>query len=230
MIPKLSVADGKYTFSVPDDDYRVHVERYGEPWVIIKDGHHAVAALVMELEELRGYVAEQQDAEEQRKSVFNLATFFEGRRAWSIETFGPANIYKRVVAHIRKELLEIEAKPDDLEEWIDVALMAMDGAWRAAGADGDGFVAALIAKAAKNVERSWPDWRTMDPDVPIEHVRSRELIDIAAAHAVLHPDGHCTCHGENTCAWCLAHCLGCGIRIAESCQECASRARAVGSP
>jgi hypothetical protein len=31
MIEKLSVADGKYTFSVPDGDWRVHVERGGEP-------------------------------------------------------------------------------------------------------------------------------------------------------------------------------------------------------
>ena len=247
MIPKLSVADGKYIFFIPDGDWRVHIERFGQPLMVIESGHHAVAALVMELEELRGYVAEQQEAEEHQKRAFSLAAFFETRKAWSIETFGPAYIYKRVVAHIRKELLEIEAKPDDLEEWVDVALMAMDGAWRAAGADGDGFVAALLAKAAKNMKRTWPDWRTMNQDAPIEHVRSRELVDIAAgeplflpggsdafcetlADDMLHPDGRCDCRGEGTCAWCLAHCLGCGIRIDESCQECASRARAVGSP
>jgi len=173
MIEKLSVADGKYTFSVPDGDWRVHVERGGEPWVVIEAGHKAVAALVMELEDLRRSTAPRR---------FDLASFFEERKEWSRETFGPAYIWKRVVAHIRKELAEIEAKPDDLEEWIDVVLIAMDGAWRAAGADGDGFIAALVAKAAKNMKRTWPDWRTMDPEAPIEHVG--EPVDTSGVDAV----------------------------------------------
>jgi hypothetical protein len=141
--------------------------------VVIEAGHKAVAALVMELEDLRRSTAPRR---------FDLASFFEERKEWSRETFGPAYIWKRVVAHIRKELVEIEAKPDDLEEWIDVVLIAMDGAWRAAGADGDGFIAALVAKAAKNMKRTWPDWRTMDPEAPIEHVG--EPVDTSGVDAV----------------------------------------------
>lgn len=46
---RISVADGKYEFIIPSDDWRVHVLRYGEPWIKIESGHNAVAALMSEL-------------------------------------------------------------------------------------------------------------------------------------------------------------------------------------
>lgn len=95
-----------------------------------------------------------------------LAAFYDAKIAWSIATFGPGDRHAGILAHIRLELDEIAAKPDDLEEWIDVVLLAMDGAARAAGADGRAFVDALVAKDAKNRARSWPDWRTLEPGVP----------------------------------------------------------------
>ena len=107
----------------------------------------------------------------------NFSTSFCLRRhmrraiAFSLATFGPGDRSAGVVAHIRKELLEIEAKPDDLEEWIDVAILAFDGAWRA-GYTADEIVAALAAKQAKNEARTWPDWRTASPDALIEHVKA----------------------------------------------------------
>ena len=72
--------------------------------------------------------------------------------------------------HIRKELLEIEAAPNDLAEWIDVVILAFDGAWRT-GATPEQIVRALIAKQYKNETRKWPDWRTADPSKAIEHER-----------------------------------------------------------
>lgn len=103
---------------------------------------------------------------------FDLLEFYARRAEWSAQTFGPGDRAKGVVAHIRKELVEIEAKPSDLEEWVDLVFLAMDGAWRSAGADGPRFVAALQAKHAKNAARTWPDRRTAGPDQPIEHVRT----------------------------------------------------------
>lgn len=53
---KIAVEDGKYTFVFGPDDYRVHVLRFGEPWMVIERGGKAVLALmhrVEELEELR---------------------------------------------------------------------------------------------------------------------------------------------------------------------------------
>lgn len=98
--------------------------------------------------------------------------FFDAKLAWSIETFGPGDRAKGVVAHIRKELAEVEATPQSLDEWCDIVLLAMDGAARSAGADGDRFVRRLRDKQRRNTERRWPDWRLASPDVAIEHDRS----------------------------------------------------------
>jgi hypothetical protein len=53
------------------------------------------------------------------------------QRDFSLRTFGPGQRTHGVLDHIRKELAEIEAKPADLTEWVDVILLALDGAWRA---------------------------------------------------------------------------------------------------
>lgn len=99
---------------------------------------------------------------------------------FSQRTFGPGVRTAGVVDHIRKELREIEAKPHDLSEWIDVVILGFDGAWRA-GYSPKEIVAALEAKQAKNEARQWPDWRTAAPDKAIEHVRSDSPADPAAS-------------------------------------------------
>lgn len=72
---------------------------------------------------------------------------------------------------ITKELDEIRADPDDLGEWVDVIILAFDGAWRH-GWEPDQIIAAIKAKQAKNEARTWPDWRTMSADQAIEHDRT----------------------------------------------------------
>lgn len=59
-----------------------------------------------------------------------IIEYLRRQRAWSQRTFGPGNRTATIVAHIRKELAEIEAKPDDLSEWIDVMILAFEGAMR----------------------------------------------------------------------------------------------------
>jgi hypothetical protein len=93
------------------------------------------------------------------------------QREWSARTFGPGSRTKGVVDHIRKELAEIEAAPLDLSEWIDVAILAFDGAWRA-GYNPNEIIDMLRTKQARNESRTWPDWRTAAPDKAIEHVRA----------------------------------------------------------
>lgn len=92
------------------------------------------------------------------------------QRQWSERTFGPGTRTKGVVEHIRKELKEIEADPSDIEEWIDVVILALDGAWRA-GAEPQQIIDTLLGKQAKNEARTWPDWTTFGEDQAIEHVR-----------------------------------------------------------
>ncbi|WP_175783719.1 dATP/dGTP pyrophosphohydrolase domain-containing protein [Burkholderia ambifaria] len=101
--------------------------------------------------------------------AFDMHAFLRRQRAFSARTFGPGRLTARVCDHIRKELTEVEAAPDDLREWIDVILLGLDGAWRT-GATPEQITAALAAKLTTNEGRVWPDWRTCDPDRAIEHV------------------------------------------------------------
>jgi protein-tyrosine-phosphatase len=104
---------------------------------------------------------------------FDLVAHLHRQRAFSERTFGPGARTKGVVDHIRKELTEIEADPTDIMEWVDVIILAFDGAWRA-GWEPEAIVAAIVAKQTRNEGRAWPDWRTADPDKAIEHDRSAE--------------------------------------------------------
>ncbi len=97
----------------------------------------------------------------------------ERQRAFSRAAFGPGKRTLGVLDHIRKELAEIEANPDDLGEWVDVIILAFDGAWRA-GWEPDEIINAVKAKQARNEQRTWPDWRTMSEDKAIEHDRTTD--------------------------------------------------------
>lgn len=102
--------------------------------------------------------------------AFDFAVHLQQQRDWSLRTFGPGTRTNGILDHIRKELREIESAPHDLEEWIDVVILALDGAWRA-GAMPAKIIETLRAKQAKNMARQWPDWRTSDPDKAIEHTK-----------------------------------------------------------
>jgi len=103
----------------------------------------------------------------------DLVSHLYDQRAFSERTFGPGARTEGVVDHIRKELNEILADPADLVEWIDVVLLALDGAWRT-GASPEQVAAALKAKLEKNMARKWPDWRVVGQGKAIEHDRSAD--------------------------------------------------------
>ena len=102
---------------------------------------------------------------------FDLLAHLQRQREWSGQTFGPGARTAGVIDHIRKELREIEADPADISEWIDVTILALDGAWRA-GYQPQDIIDALVAKQTKNEGRVWPDWRTAPVDQAIEHERA----------------------------------------------------------
>jgi hypothetical protein len=101
---------------------------------------------------------------------FDLRLYILTQIAWSLKTFGPEERTAGLVDHIKKELKEVEATPHDLEEWIDIVILALDGAWRA-GHSSEQIIAQLVDKQAENRARAWPDWRTAEPGKAIEHVR-----------------------------------------------------------
>lgn len=95
------------------------------------------------------------------------------QREWSVNTFGPGQRTAGVVDHITKELREVLDAPDDLSEWADIIILALDGAQRT-GADPQAIIDAVVAKQARNEARVWPDWRTQDPNKAIEHDRAAD--------------------------------------------------------
>ena len=103
--------------------------------------------------------------------TFDFIAHLDTQRAFSEQTFGPGARAAGVIDHIRKELREIEASPSDLEEWIDVIILACDGAWRQ-GYSSQTIARVLQEKLAKNMKRQWPDWRTAPEGKAIEHVRT----------------------------------------------------------
>ncbi len=98
-----------------------------------------------------------------------IVEFLTDEAEFSARTYGPGERTAGIIEHIKKELVEIETDPDDLIEWIDVAILAFDGA-RRRGFTPREIAEALERKLAINKDRTWADWRTAG-DGPIEHVR-----------------------------------------------------------
>ncbi len=135
--------------------------------------HKAMIAEVRAAQEKARAAEERACAAEQAVAsgpVHDLVAHLHRQRAFSERTFGPGARTRGVLDHIAKELAEIAEHPGDLEEWIDVVLLAFDGAWRSGHAP-EQIAAALTAKQAKNEGRTWPDWRTAPADQAIEHER-----------------------------------------------------------
>ncbi|HCU64589.1 MAG TPA: DUF550 domain-containing protein [Rheinheimera sp.] len=100
---------------------------------------------------------------------------------FSLKAFGPALRTGGIIDHIGKELKEVAENPHDLSEWIDIAMLALDGAWRHAVRGGrthediaQEVAAVLQVKLVKNENRTWPDWRLLSEDKAIEHDRTGE--------------------------------------------------------
>ena len=72
---------------------------------------------------------------------------------WAEETF-PQRTNHSILTHLRRELDEIEASPDKLEEWADAMLLFMHGL-RERGFDMHLLTVALETKFEINKKRKW---------------------------------------------------------------------------
>lgn len=104
------------------------------------------------------------------EAFFDLFSHLINQKKFSENTFGPGMRTQGICDHITKELEEIKQQPNSAEEWIDVVILGLDGAWRT-GATPAEIISALCMKQAKNELRDWPDWRTAPADKAIEHIR-----------------------------------------------------------
>ena len=97
-----------------------------------------------------------------------LVEFLTNKNKWSLETFGEGQRAEGICKHIESELEEIRETPEDLMEWIDVILLAFDGAFRA-GYDAQEVVDALVEKQFINTKRKW---KLPEADEPSFHEKS----------------------------------------------------------
>lgn len=95
-----------------------------------------------------------------------------GQAIFSNKAFGPPYIRgpKGPIEHLEKEIQEVKADYNNLEEYVDCFLLIIDAARRANFTDAE-FMEACFNKLEKNSKRTWPDWRKVDPNKAIEHDR-----------------------------------------------------------
>jgi hypothetical protein len=100
----------------------------------------------------------------------NIEEYCAEHKNWSQATFGPPTVFdvEKLVTHIGLELEEVRNHPSDVEEWVDIIILAIDGAWRT-GHSPEAIQHALIKKQEKNKYRQW----NVNPDSsePNLHVR-----------------------------------------------------------
>ena len=94
--------------------------------------------------------------------------FVRRHRDWSQRVFGTGRQTGGLTEHIEKEIAEIRAKPDDLVEWLDVMILAMDGYLRHGGTP-ETLLPDLERKLGENIARRWPD--AGGGDKAVEHER-----------------------------------------------------------
>lgn len=111
--------------------------------------------------------------DEKSFNSYDLVQHLEEQRDFSLETFGPGERLDGVLKHIEKEIIEVREKPKDLSEWIDIILLAFDGALRQ-GFKPFEIVKALFEKLQKNKKRKWPDWRKFSENDPIGHIKEEK--------------------------------------------------------
>lgn len=136
------------------------------------------------------------------RPLFVIETYLRRQQIWSKRTFGEGQRTEGITKHIEKELAEIRRRPQNLIEWIDVVILALDGYWRHGGKP-DAIMDYLQAKQNVNFARAWPPAADGEPS---EHDRTgpkpldeEELEAAAEADAQRYAD-----EGESTnprCVW-----------------------------
>jgi hypothetical protein len=104
---------------------------------------------------------------------YDLMAWLRRQKDFSEKTFGYGDRSSSISAHICKELEEVKEN-NNIEEWIDIVIMALDQCWRISGGDIDRVVKALHEKQQVNIKRKWQDWKTIAPGLPVEHIRDGE--------------------------------------------------------
>ena len=106
---------------------------------------------------------------------YDIVAWLERQIDFSTRVFGPGDRREGIARHIEKELVEARDS-NAVEEWIDIAILALDQAWRAGGSAA-AVIEALHRKQQVNIRRSWPDWKSVPFGYPVEHIKEISSLD-----------------------------------------------------
>ena|SRR3990172_3923127 len=88
----------------------------------------------------------------------DLTSYIRDQIQWSKKAFGEGRRREGLLRHIESEIKEVRESSDDyfeLTEWIDIIILALDGAWRI-GFTPEQITHQLESKQILNRMRSWP--------------------------------------------------------------------------
>jgi hypothetical protein len=106
----------------------------------------------------------------QDSTLMNIKEYVEQQINWSKSTFADHPNLDSILSHIEEEIAEIRENPTDPYEWIDIIILALEGAWRIAGLTPEEVALYLRSKQEINSQRSWPDITTYPKGKPIGHL------------------------------------------------------------
>jgi len=92
---------------------------------------------------------------------------------WSKITFGNGPRVEGILKHIESEIEEVRANPEDIREWIDIVILALDGAWRS-GHSAEEVVLTLFDKLVEIRTRTYP--KPENDDEPSMHIKNKESV------------------------------------------------------
>lgn len=99
--------------------------------------------------------------------MFDLHSYLERHKEWSVETFGKEDRREGLAKHLLSEAKEVLEKPGDAWEWVDSIIIAFDGLLNL-GLSPEEISALLVAKQSRNQQREWP--KGVPKDIPVEHL------------------------------------------------------------
>ena len=94
----------------------------------------------------------------------------EEMHQWQLHQFPQATPHS-ALAHIKKELKELDDTPYDMEEWVDLFFLTIQGLTKLAREDLNAVRYEIYAKLIKNHNR---EWGQPDADGVVEHVRKND--------------------------------------------------------
>lgn len=100
----------------------------------------------------------------------DIVEHLKRQRSWSEQTFGFGPRTASLLDHLQKELKEVAENPRDMDQWIDLVLLALDGALRT-GHRPEDVAACIFHSQVRNEGRRWI---ISDPNKAIEHEEEDE--------------------------------------------------------